>query len=127
MGFDNFFVAYGSKEVSPLMVIWMPWLVMAIVSLFYIWRKNGVKSLLRDTARFKRLILITGIVDTFGWLLYATALEKNELSIITAITESYPAITVFLGVLVNKEKILPHQYGGAALALAAGFALAMTV
>ena len=127
MGFDNFFVAVGSKNVSPLMVIWMPWLVMAIVSLFFIWRKNGFASLMHDTATFKRLILITGIVDTLGWLFYATALAKNELSIVTAITETYPAIAIFLGVWLNKEKIMPHQYGGAALALAASVALALIV
>ncbi len=127
MGFENFFIAVGSKQVSPLMVIWLPWLVIAVVSLFFIWRGKGFGSLLRDASRFRRLILITGIIDTLGWLFYATALAKNELSIITAITESYPAITVFLGVLINKEKILPHQYGGAALALAAGTALALMV
>ncbi len=127
MGFMNFFVAVGSKQVSPLMVIWLPWLVIAIVSLVFIIRRNEFGKLVKNASQFRRLILVTATIDTLGWLLYATALAENELSIVTAITESYPAITVFLGVLINKEKILPHQYGGAALALASGFALATMV
>lgn len=127
MGLENFLTAVGSKEVSPLMVIWVPWVIISVVSLAFIWKKKGLGSLLHDASKFRRLIIITGVVDTLGWLLYATALAKNELAIITAITESYPAICVFLGVWLNKEKILPHQYAGAFLALLASISLALTV
>ncbi|VVB60508.1 EamA-like transporter family protein [uncultured archaeon] len=127
MGLANFLTAFGSKQVSPLMVTWMPWLVISIISLFFVHRREGFGSMLKNASRFRRLILVTGVFDTLGWLLYAVALVNNELAITTAITESYPAIGVLLGVWLNKEEILPHQYAGAALALAASVALALIV
>jgi drug/metabolite transporter (DMT)-like permease len=58
-----------------------------------------------------------GIFDTLAWLFFAVALLENELSITTAITESYPVIAMFLGLWINRERIVSHQYWGAAIAL----------
>ncbi len=127
MAVVNFLTAYGSKEISPLMVIWLPWVVIAVISLFFIGRREGFKRLFHNGLRFKRLILVMGIIDTLAWLSYAVALAENELAITTAITESYPAIAIFLGVWLNREKILPHQYAGAALALIASVSLVFLV
>ncbi len=127
MGLVNFLTAVGAKQVSPLLVIWMPWLVIAIMSLFFVWRREGVKRLWANAIKFKTLILLTAFFDTLAWLFYATAVLKNELVITTAITESYPAVALFLGLVFNKEKILSHQYAGAALALAASLALGFLV
>lgn len=127
MAVVNFLTAYGSKEISPLMVIWLPWVVIAVISLFFIGRREGFKRLFHNGLRFKRLILVMGIIDTLAWLSYAVALAENELAITTAITESYPAIAIFLGVWLNREKILPHQYAGAALALIASVSLVFVV
>jgi uncharacterized membrane protein len=66
-----------------------------------------------------------GIFDTIAWICYAYAVLDHQISIITAITESYPAIALFLGLWFNKEKILWHQYIGAALALIGSFILAL--
>lgn len=123
----NFLTAYGSKEISPLMVIWLPWVVIAIISLLFIGRREGFKRLSKNGFRFERLVLVMGIIDTLGWLSYAFALQANTLTIATAISESYPAIALFMGIWINREKILPHQYAGAALALAASLVLGMAV
>ena len=64
-----------------------------------------------------------GIFDTLAWVFYAFAVSQNEISITTAITESYPAIALFLGIKFNKEKIKWHQYLGAVLALVLSFVL----
>ena len=68
-----------------------------------------------------------GIFDTLAWLFFAFAVLENELAITIAITESYPAVALLLGVLVNKEKIRVHQYAGATIALAASIALAFFI
>lgn len=60
-----------------------------------------------------------GIFDTLAWLLYAFAVESKEIALTIAITESYPAVALFLGLWLNREKINWHQYCGAALALGA--------
>lgn len=127
MALMNFVTALGSKQISPIMIIWAPWAFVALASLLFIGRREGFGNLFRNGLKFERLVVGMGIIDTIAWLLYATALAKNELAITTAITESYPAIGIFLGVWVNKEKILPHQYAGAFLALLASVALVLTV
>ena len=119
----NFLTAVGSKQVSPLMVIWMPWLVIAILSVFFIWKREGLPRFFRNAKKFEGLIVAMAIFDTLAWLFFATAVLENELAITTAITESYPAIGILLGVWLNKERILPHQYAGAGIALAASVLL----
>ncbi|MCX6798530.1 MAG: DMT family transporter [Candidatus Diapherotrites archaeon] len=123
----NFLTAAGSKQVSPIMAIWVPWLVIGIMSIVVIWRGEGLRKFRVNAAKFKWLIIAMAIFDTAAWLFYATAVLKNEIAITTAITESYPAIGLFLGVWFNKEKIFKHQYLGAALALVASVLLAFFV
>lgn len=127
MALMNFMTAVGSKQISPIMIIWAPWLMVGLVALFFIKRREGFGRLLHNGAKFRQLILWTAAIDTFAWLLYATALAENELAITTAITESYPAIGIMLGVWLNKEEILPHQYAGALLALFASISLAFMI
>ena len=119
----DFLTAAGSRQVSPLMAIWVPWLLTGIMSLAVIWKRGGLRRFTVNAAKFRRIVLAMAIADTGAWLLYAFAVLENEIAITTAITESYPAIGLFLGVLVNKEKIFKHQYAGAAMALAASLAL----
>jgi len=49
----------------------------------------------------------------------------NELAVTVAITESYPAIGLILGVAVNREKVAKHQYLGATIAVGASFAMGL--
>ena len=65
-----------------------------------------------------------GIFDTLAWIFYSFAVLNNEISVITAITESFPAIAMTLGFLINKEKIRWYQWLGGAVALSASFILA---
>ncbi len=68
-----------------------------------------------------------GVFDTLAWIFYAFAVFNEEISIITAITESYPAIALFLGVFINREKIRGYQWAGAGVALTASFILAFSL
>jgi len=58
-----------------------------------------------------------------AWIFYSLAVSKNEVSIITAVTESYPAIALILAVTFNKEKIKWYQYLGVFTALGLSFVL----
>lgn len=124
MGIANFLAAKSSRQISPLLTIWAVWTFTAIFSLIFIWKREGTLKFIKDGKKFKLLILAMGIFDTAAWIFYALAVLKNEISITTAITESYPAIALFWGFWLNKEKINWHQWLGAALALSASFVLA---
>ncbi len=127
MGMVNFLTAFGSKTVSPLLVIWAPWVFFTIFCLAYLWKNNKLGNLLQNAGRYKGLVIAMGVFDTLAWLSYALALKQGSVAITTAITESYPAIGMALGIWFNKEKIKHHQIAGALLALAASIALATTL
>jgi drug/metabolite transporter (DMT)-like permease len=126
-GILNVSLGFSSKLISPLMVIWGSWVVYTVITLAVIAYKKGFKKFVVHGSENKKLILTTGIVDTVAWVFYALALAKAEVSIVTAITESYPAIALFLGVWINKEKILLHQYAGAIIAIVCSVLLSMTI
>ncbi len=124
MGIVNFLTASSSRQISPLMAVWFPWIIFTIMCLIFIWKREGFSKLIKNGKKFKWIVLAMGIFDTLAWVFYAFAVLKAEISIVTAITESFPAITIFLGFWLNKEKINWHQWLGAGLALGASFALA---
>lgn len=122
--FYNFFVAVNAREVSPVMAIWFPWVVSLILLVAYMLYQRGTGKFLKDGFKYKRVVVFGAVIDTAAWLLFAIALSENELSVTTAITESYPALAMFLGVKFNKEKITSLQYAGAVMALAASIGMA---
>lgn len=125
MGLLNFFTSSASKQISPLMAIWFPWVIFTAVSVFYLWKKKKLRDLLRNASKYPALVFGMGIFDTLAWIFFAFAVVNSALSITIAITESYAAIAVILGVVFNRERISRLQLFGAAIALAASFALGL--
>src|SRR3989344_2549344 len=116
-GIINFLTAYSSRTVSPLMAIWIPWVMLFVFSCFFIVKKGGFRKFLVGSSRNKKIIFFMAVFDTLAWIFYSLAVSKNEVSIITAVTESYPAIALILAVTFNKEKIKWYQYLGVFTAL----------
>lgn len=127
MGLSNFLTSGASRKVSPLMAIWVPWVMIGVFCLVYIYKREGFGKLGKNLLKFRWLILWTAIFDTGAWIFYSLAVSGESVGIVTAITESYPAIAIILGVWLNKEKIGWHQYLGAGLAMAASVALATII
>jgi bacterial/archaeal transporter family protein len=127
MGAVNFMTGSGSKSISPLLAIWFPWVVFSILCLVVIAKRKSWKEFGHNIKSYTYLLLIMGLVDTAAWIFYAFATQNDAISIITAITECYPALAMFLGLWLNKESIRWHQYLGAFLALGGCIALALSV
>lgn len=123
MGLANFLTGVSAKSLTPMIAVWAPLVFITFACLFFL-KKN---TLLKNLIKHKKLIFGMAIIDTLAWSFYALAMEKGEISIVTAITESYPVIAMFLGVKFNKEKIVSHQWIGASLALLASVVLATTI
>ena len=126
-GIIDFLTAVGAKTISPLLTIWFTWATFTLICLIYLAWHGRLKRFFKDAAKHKTLVLGMGIIDTLAWILFAIAVRNNELAITVAITESYPAIGLMLGVIMNKEKVALHQYAGAVLAVAASFAMGFFV
>ncbi|MBS3168118.1 DMT family transporter [Candidatus Woesearchaeota archaeon] len=127
MGLINFFTAFSSREVSPFMAVWFPWVLFTTLCIFYLIKNKRFNKLFLDFKKFKILIIFMGVFDTLAWLSYASAVKTSNLAVTTAITESYPAIALFLGLFINKERIDWHQYLGAAIAIVCSFLLGFIV
>ncbi len=126
-GVINVLTATSSKNISPIMAVLFPWLIFTIICVYTIYKRNEFSNFISKGKKFKTWIIIMGLLDTIAWALYALSISKNEVSIITAITESYPAVALFLGVYFNREKINWHQYLGAIISLVASFILGFLI
>lgn len=120
----NFFIALNAKGLSPVLAIWFPWTISLFFLIIYM-TFRGWSGFLASSKKNLKLIFLGSVIDVSAWLCFAVALSQNKLSITTAITESYPAIAVFLGIQFNKEKISFLQVMGAILALAASIAISL--
>jgi drug/metabolite transporter (DMT)-like permease len=114
--FNNFFITVNSRNITPVIAIWLPWVISLFFLLFYVYYKKGLGVFWAESMKYKKLIIWTGIIDASAWVFYSLSLKEGALSITTAITESYLVISIFLGVHFNKEKLSVSQYFGAAIA-----------
>ncbi len=126
-GFINLFTGSLARISSPVLAIWSAWTVFAIFCFLYLFHKKGVQKIVDDAKDFRNIVLAESFFDTAAWVLFAVSMVNLPISLSTAITESYPAIAVLLGILVNKEVVKAHQFAGMGLALTSSVALALLV
>ena len=117
MGIINFLTAAASKNITPLMAIWVPWIIFTIICGALLIKQHKLKKLFMHAKKAPWDILSMGVYDTLAWTFYALALSQSPVSLTTAVTESYPAIGMLLGIIVNREKVVHHQLAGGILAL----------
>lgn len=122
-GIIDFLTAVGAKTISPLLTIWFTWIIFTLICLVSMAWRGDLGRFFKDAVKYKMLVIVMSAIDTLAWVLFAIAVRHNELAITVAITESYPAIGLILGVAANREKVAVHQYIGAAIAVAASFAI----
>jgi drug/metabolite transporter (DMT)-like permease len=66
-----------------------------------------------------RWLLVAGALDMSANALYLLAVQRGELSIIAPVASLYPATTVLLAMLVDRERMRPVQLAGLGLAATA--------
>ena len=125
LGLLDFFTASAARSYSPILAIWLPWTTFTIACFILLARRGALRSMPSHFARYAPLIIPMVLFDGAAWVTYAYALERGSLAIVTAITESYPALALILGVWLNREFIKKHQWTGAGLALLGSISLAV--
>lgn len=121
----NFNTAVSSRHVGALTVICFSWLANAVVAFIIIYSQGEWQRFIDKSREIKSLIGLTALFDTLAWVAFSLATRQGELSLVIAISESYPAVSIFLAVKFNKEKISKYQYVGAVSALVVSFILAL--
>ena len=127
MGLMNFLVGIISRGGSPIVTIWFLHSFLGIASLIYLLFKGEVKNLWKNVRDYKGYILAISIFDNLAWVSFAYAMVILPISIATTIGSGYIALTVILGVTLNKEKIQKHQIIGILLVIAAVISLSYLV
>jgi len=125
LAMTNFVTTIGAKDTSPLLAIWLPWTVCGLICLAYLIIKKKLPIFIKTGRHFWPLILSTSLVDTVAWICFVLAVVDGELSVVIAITESFVAVALVMGVIFNREKIRWLQYFGAALALICSILIAL--
>lgn len=113
----NFLIAVNARSLSPILAVWFPWTISLFFLIIYLLIKNREAEFFAESKKNLKLIFAGSVIDVAAWLFYAHVLAQKELSLTTAITESYPVLGIFLAFKFNKEKISGWQIVGVVLAL----------
>jgi drug/metabolite transporter (DMT)-like permease len=87
------------------------------VGLLLLWRARA--RLRFDSKGTLALAVVAGLGDTLANGFYLLAVQNGDLSVIAPIAALYPASTVLLALIVEKERMRPLQFAGLGLAAAA--------
>src|SRR3989344_3605957 len=68
-GLVNFLTATSSKQISPLMAVWVPWVIFTVLCIFFIERKEEFAAFVANGKKHRKLVLSVGLVDTMAWVL----------------------------------------------------------
>ncbi|NYZ80083.1 DMT family transporter [Candidatus Micrarchaeota archaeon] len=124
MGAANFFVGYGSRITSPLLINWFINVFITLACFTFLLFSGRLTKFATHLNDNKKLLFSLTFLDNGAWIAYAFAAALIPIGIVVSISESYIALAVMLGLFVNKEKIKTHQKIGLILALAGAITLA---
>jgi drug/metabolite transporter (DMT)-like permease len=79
--------------------------------------KKDVKRAFHNLQKSWIPILLMCVANCIAWVTFSIAATKINFSVLSAISLCYPMIAIFLGVVINKEKLSKMQYTGAIIAL----------
>jgi len=99
----------SSQTSAPLLTVWLVWIGTGIFSFCYLLAHKQVTELKKNFRDHAAILLMVGVFDMLGWLGFCLASARMSIALTTAIAESYVAITILLGLIINREKILWHQ------------------
>jgi drug/metabolite transporter (DMT)-like permease len=124
MGTVNFLFGIGARDTNPLLINWFLSVFIAIFSLGFILYKRKGRELLNHFKTSKKLILSVSIFDNIAWIAYGYAALYLPITIAIGISESYIIVASGLGLIINKEKLLKHQWAGLTLTILSAVSLA---
>lgn len=125
MGVTDFMYTDGGRLTNPLLVNWFTSLVIAIISLAFLWMEGRTKDIIKDLKSNPRLAVSVSFLDNLAWVAYIYAALYVPLAIVTSISESYIVLAALLGMKFNKEKLKLHQQLGFILTITAAILLAL--
>jgi drug/metabolite transporter (DMT)-like permease len=119
VGFGFFFVFID--QVSETAIFWplvtARIVTITMISVFVMARRKQAAAPWNLQLLF--IVLLAGVFDAAGNILFALASRLGRLDISTTLTSLYPAGTVLLAWLILRERLAPRQWFGVVVALVA--------
>ena len=109
MGASNFLYGFSSRITNPLLALWFTKVIITSGCFFYMLFSNRLSALVRDIKYNARSLTALCVFDNAAWVAFGYSLSLIPISIAVALSESYIALAVLLGLLINNERLLAHQ------------------
>lgn len=109
LALSTFLTGVASQDISPSVTVWFVHGAVGVVSALILAAQGKLKGVRHDFKAFGPLIGIMALLDNIAWISFAFAATLIPISIATAISESYIALSAILGVRYNREKLIHHQ------------------
>lgn len=119
LALSAFLTGVASQDISPAVTVWFVHGAVGVVSGLILVIQGKFTGIRHDLKAFGPLIGLMALLDNAAWIAYAFAATFIPISIATAISESYIALGVILGVRYNREKLIHHQVFGIVIVAAA--------
>ncbi len=124
MGASNFLFGLGSRATNPLVVNWFTDVCITAVALIYLGASARLGEVAKDFRANKKLIFNVSFFDNLAWVAFSAAMLYIPMGVATGISEGYIAFAGGLGLLLNNEKLRPHQWVGFVVAIVSVIILA---
>jgi drug/metabolite transporter (DMT)-like permease len=127
-GVATYILGWAAREAGWLPTLWLSRTTTALLFALgaVVVRVRRGRAFERPVPRASlRLPLALGAVDVLGTMSYVRGAEFGLLSIVTAVSATYPLIPVFGGVRLFGERPSPNQYAGVAMVIAGLILLAI--
>ncbi len=119
-GVATFTIGWAAQEVSAIPVLWV-----ARTTAFGVFLLGALALKLLRGRTFAAPVPVSafalpialGAVDVLGTLSYSYGAEVGLVSVVSAVSATYPVIPVFGGIRLLGERPAPSQYGGVALVI----------
>lgn len=114
----NFAVGLSSQSVGPIETIWFAHTFVAYSCIVYFTVTQTWHSFFIHVKQHPYDSFMVAMLDNAAWVFYAAATTFIPISFAVTVSEAYIVLTIILGVLINREKLLVHQWIGVAISLA---------
>ncbi|MFZ2804392.1 MAG: DMT family transporter [Patescibacteria group bacterium] len=124
LGIANLTIGVTSRMSSPVFVAWSMGLLAGAISFVYLVITKRLPGTIAKVSAHARELFLLSIISNVAWISYGYATIFLPISIATALSESYIALAVLLGVIANRERLRRHQIIGIILTISGVICLA---
>jgi drug/metabolite transporter (DMT)-like permease len=108
----NFITGLSSKEIGPVETIWFVDTFVACACLFYFTVTRTWHSVIEHIHQHTYESIGVAVFDNAAWVAYSAATVIIPISLAVTISESYVIVTILLGVILSRERLVKHQWVG---------------